>query len=64
MATRQAVTIERAGLNALAQGIAEHPEVLRPVSAAIVERMRPLVAGVVVDLRQPLAPELIDAGML
>lgn len=64
MGTKPAMTLERTLLRALAQDIDEHPEVLQPVDAAFIERMRRLVAGVVVDLGQPLAPELDDAGRL
>ena len=54
---------ERIVPNDLMQEIDEHPELLRPVDAALVERMRRLVTSVEVDLDQPLPPELGDAGM-
>lgn len=50
-------------LDALAQDIDEHPEALRPVDAALVDRVKSLVADVEVDLDKPLLPELGDAGM-
>jgi hypothetical protein len=36
---------------------------LRPIDAALVERVRRLVASVEVDFDQPLPHELGDAGM-
>lgn len=44
MAARQVTNFERTVLDALAQDIDEHPEILRPVDAALVERMQRLVA--------------------
>jgi hypothetical protein len=63
MAEEQLKDFERAVLDAISHDIHAHPEALQPVGAAIIERMRRLVAGVDVDLEQPLAPELDDAGM-
>ncbi len=57
------MTLERTVLNALAQDIDERPEVLLPVDATLVKRMRHLVADVEVDLEQALPPEFGDAGM-
>lgn len=57
------MTLERTVLHALAQDIDEHPEVLQPVDAAFVERLQTLVAGVEVDLEQPLPPEPDDVEL-
>ena len=57
------MTLERTVLHALAQDIDEHPEVLQPVDAAFVERLQTLVAGVEVDLEQPLPPEPDDGEL-
>lgn len=54
----------RAMLDALAEDIDHRPDILRPVPAEFVERIRLLTAGVEVDLDQPLPPELDDPGML
>ena len=53
----------RAMLDALADGIDHRPDILRPVPADLVERIRLLTAGVEVDLDQTLPPEFDDAGM-
>ncbi len=53
----------QAMLDALAQDIDERPEVLQPIDARLVEHVRSLVAGVEVDLDQPLPPECSDAGL-
>ena len=39
------MALERAVLGALSRDIGEHPEVPQPVDAALVERVRRLVAG-------------------
>ena len=52
----------QAMLDALADDIDCHPEILRPVPAELVYRIRSLVGGVEVDLNQPLPPETDDAG--
>ncbi len=57
------MTLERTVLHTLAQDIDEHPEVLQPVDAAFVERLQTLVAGVEVDLEQPLPPEPDDVEL-
>ena len=54
---------DRTVSDALTQEIDKHPELLRALDAALVERMRRLVAGVEVDLDQRLPHELGDAGM-
>ena len=53
----------RATLNALANDIDHRPDILRPVPADLVERIRLLTAGVEINLDQPLPPELDDTGM-
>lgn len=50
-------------LDALGHEIAEHPERLVPVDAALIERLQTLVAGVEVDLDQPLPPEPDDVEL-
>ena len=49
-------------LDALADDIYHRPELLRPVPAELVDRIRSLVADVEVDLDQPLPPETEGAG--
>lgn len=52
----------QAALNALADDIDYQPDIIRPVEKELVDRIRSLVAGIEVDLDQPLSPELDDAG--
>ncbi|MBK6974570.1 MAG: transcriptional regulator [Sterolibacteriaceae bacterium] len=59
--TRQQEKV-KAMLDALADDIGRHPEILRPVPAELVYRIRSLVGGVEVDLDQQLPPETNDAG--
>jgi len=49
-------------LEVLARDIDERPDVPRPVDAQFVGRLRALVAGVEVDLDQPLPLETGGAG--
>ncbi len=49
-------------LEVLARDIDERPEVLRPVDAQFVGRLRSLMAGDEVDLDQPLPLETSGAG--
>lgn len=51
-------------LDALADDIDHRPDIIRPVEAELVEQIRSLVAGIEVDLDQPLPPEFADAGVL
>jgi antitoxin PrlF len=51
-------------LDALGHEIAAHPKRLLPVDAALIERLQTLVAGVEVDLNQPLPPEPDDVELL
>jgi len=49
-------------LDALADDIHHRPDILRPVPAEFVDRIRALVGDVEVDLAQPLPPETDGAG--
>ena len=49
-------------LEVLARDIDERPEVLRPVDAQFVGRLRSLMAGDEVDLDQPLPLETSGVG--
>ena len=51
---RRARDIERRVLDAISQDIDVSPAVLQPVDAALVERVRALVADIEVDCGQPL----------
>lgn len=64
MGARRARDIERRVLDAIAQDIDASPAVLQPVDAALVERVRVLVADIEVDCGQPLPPEIDDIGTL
>ncbi len=55
---------EQVMLDALGHEIAAHPKRLLPVDAALIERLQTLVAGVEVDLNQPLPPEPDDVELL
>lgn len=48
----------QAMLDELARDIEDHPENLQPIDAGLVNRIRSLVAGIEVDLNQPLPPEI------
>ena len=50
-------------LDALADDFDCRPDIIRPVEAELVDRIRSLVAGIEVALDQPLPPEVDDAGM-
>jgi antitoxin PrlF len=50
-------------LDALAHELAEHPERLVPVDAALIEQLQTLVAGVEVDLDQLLSPDPDDVEL-
>lgn len=52
----------QAMLDAPAQDIDEQPEILRPVDTELVDRLRSHIAGIEVDLDQPLPPEMDGAG--
>lgn len=52
----------QAMLDALADDIDHHPEILRPVPVELVYRIRSLVGDVEVDLDQPLPPETDGDG--
>ena len=52
----------QAMLDALVDDIHHRPEILRPVSAGLVDRIRSLVSDVEVDLDQLLPPEADELG--
>lgn len=52
----------QAMLDALAEDIHHCPEILRPLPAGLVDRIRSLVGDVEVDLDQPLPPETDGVG--
>lgn len=49
-------------LDALARDIEDHPENLLPIDADLVSRVRALVAGIEVNLDQPLPSEPDGTG--
>ena len=63
MCLQEGLATDQTALDALTQGIDERRKALRPVNAALVGRLRALVAGAELDFNRPLPPELDDAGM-